>query len=319
MKRINLFCALLLIAGAFGQVLAYEPVVKENKQWVYYKMSIRSKQFQPGSEIVTDTIFFPCVYEFKGDTVVDGITYLKLWRDYKYLKPSFSASPTFYDPEPQREYGVIMLARDENTTTKARRVGSDKPLVGLYRNGYKQLHDDLGPEYDTYCMGWRVKAQQKWYDQVRLTRKERDELFTFSDDDYITVNGTQRLRIISSFPNRYLIEGIGYVKMDFDLGATPTNFIDLEDGGYYLLFSHLIEDGEIVFKSDWCDFIRESGKIYDPDAPQGGGDEPSGVGEVPVDGGASVDGRTYDMQGRVVSDPSAPGIYVRDGQKILVK
>ena len=83
-------------------------------------------------------------------------------------------------------------------------------------------------------------------------------------------------------------------------------------GNCYFGFCHIEEEGQIVYKSDACD-------ITESNFTQGGGDEPSGVGEVPVDDGGAVDGRTYDMQGRVVSDPSAPGIYVRDGQKILVK
>ncbi len=82
-------------------------------------------------------------------------------------------------------------------------------------------------------------------------------------------------------------------------------------GNCFFGFCHIEEDGQIVYKSECCD-ITESHLPH-------GGDVPSGVSELPVGGGAAAGGRTYDLQGRAVNDPLSPGIYIRDGQKLLVE
>ncbi len=315
MKRMKVLLLLLAVAGAVSMAMAYEPIVKENKQWVYYRLHIRNI---PQNWPQVDTLFYPCVYEFKGDTVVDGFTYKKLWRDYAYTEVVSPAPGQPHEIVPRHEHGVVMLVRELAEFVYARRVGSHRPLVG-HEGAATPLHQDIGPEYNIF-KPTMLKDIQPWFDSTPLTKKQREEMFTFTDMDFITINGTQRRRHIASYPNRYLIEGIGYVRTAADLDSNPTSFIDLEPAHWLFMLSHVTEDGEIIFKTDDYDFIRSMGRIYDPDAPEGGGDVPSGVSELPVDGGATAaGGRTYDMQGRAVTGPLQPGIYVRDGQKLLVE
>ena len=317
MKRINLFCALLLIAGAFGQVQAFEPIVKENKQWVYYENS-RTKE--NGKVKIT---YFPIVYEFKGDTLINGEVYKRLWEDrYKGAeghRPLDEVIHTNKVVAYVREYNPYMLG----PCVFAVRADSYEPLVGIYRG-----HTDDGR--GIYLIYNETGHMGHALDESPMSAYDREHLFDFKGREYTyeTVEGGNGELICFPTTNPYarIVEGVGFFICGYPyLTRTNANFIDLR--GHYTdefenyidrVLSHVLLDGEIYYKTEMYDFIQEYGTVYDPNTPKGG-DEPSGVGEVPVDGGASVDGRTYDMQGRVVSDPSVPGIYVRDGQKILVK
>ena len=288
MKRINLFCALLLIAGAFGQVLAYEPLVKENKKWVYYDYGTLPND--------TTLRFFPVVYEFSGDTVIKNKVFLKLWEDRTSLNRQTG--------EVSRTETVVAYARSEVASTEhvyARRANSFRELQGVFHD-----EDENGCVYAIYNFSYLPIL----FNDTRMIKANREKYFNLTGKHYIEINGTQRICWTTDDPNRNIIEGIGYVAIDDQLFFK--NFIDLEFIQPARIFGHYEEDGVIVYKNKFFDFIQD--RIYVPNS-----DEPSGVGEVPVDDGGAVDGRTYDMQGRVVSDPSAPGIYVRDGQKVLVK
>ncbi len=305
MKRMKALLLLLAVAGAASVAMAYEPIVKENKQWVYYEWTS-----QYGSGEMT---FYPTVYEFRGDTVIQGKQYHKLWED-RYM---FNIQTKEFDHSVE----VVAYVRESQGTFSvtgtsyhyvyARRVGSYQPLTGMFSS-----EDEDGAEYIVYQFG---RSMTDFYYTVLMTELQRNNLFDFTKEyqTFVDDNGTERVCWPTSLEQRKIIEGIGYVITN--TGGNQyfvQNFIDLEARRDMMrIFSHLIVNGKITFKGDAYDFIHEH-EIY---APEGGGDVPSGVSELPVDGGAAAGGRTYDLQGRAVNDPLSPGIYIRDGQKLLVE
>ncbi|MBO7608806.1 MAG: hypothetical protein J6S96_01200 [Muribaculaceae bacterium] len=78
----------------------------------------------------------------------------------------------------------------------------------------------------------------------------------------------------------------------------------------YFCFCHIEENGEKVIQRELCDYYHD---LFNNIGNQ----------DVSIDDltGEYIkcDGAYYDMQGRRVAEPAQPGIYVRDGKKIVVK
>ena len=296
MKRTNLILAFLLAMTA-GKVMAYEPVVKENKKWVYYETHTLPT---PSGDY--EMVWFPLVYEFSGDTVIMGDTWLKLWEDrYRVAGVHTEAGLQW---EVQHFRNLELVAREQWDHVCVRRVKNNFP-VGQQRG------DETVAVYSLKVWG---ATQKEYFESIRLSKDEREFLYNFTGEcERITINGTERNCYPTDNPSRRLIEGIGYAVTNID-GDLPSskNFIDLGIYGRTMssVLSHVIEDGEIIFKGEMYDYIHSS-KIYDPDADE----DKVGVTDLPASPG---DGITYDMQGRRATDPDAPGIYIRDGHKILV-
>lgn len=49
------------------------------------------------------------------------------------------------------------------------------------------------------------------------------------------------------------------------------------------------------------------------------GSNASGINDITADQPSALNGKTYDLSGRVVANPAKPGIYVRNGKKFIVK
>ena len=84
---------------------------------------------------------------------------------------------------------------------------------------------------------------------------------------------------------------------------------------YVFGFCHIEDGGQIVYKIQECGYIE---KNHTAQMAGQGGREAVAIEDLP-ERRAVVNGRTYDIQGRAVTDTEAPGIYVRNGKKVLVK
>ncbi len=297
MKRTNLILVFLLAMTAV-RVMAYEPVVKENKKWVYYQ-----PYTLPTPSGGYETVYFPLVYEFSGDTVIMGATWLKLWEDRYRVAGVQTEAGLQWEVRHFRE--LELVAREQWDYVCVRRVKNNFP-VG------EQHGDETVAVYSLQVGG---ALQKEYFERIRLSKDEREHLYNFTGErEKITINGTERNCYPTDNPSRRLIEGIGYAVTNFDDDhPSSKNFIDLGIYGRQMLYvlSHVIEDGEIIFKGEMYDYIHSS-KIYDPDADE----DKVGVTDLPAP--EPADGTTYDMQGRRVTAPQSPGLYIRDGHKILV-
>ena len=293
MKRYITIPAILLLAmSASSQTYNFKPLVKENKQWVYYEGGY-------DDHVVT---YYPVVYEIKGDTVIDGVSYKKLWEDYCHFDP--------IQKTVTRTIKVVAYLREETGAGKvyARRAGSHRPLTGVFNS-----EDSYGAEFLIYDF---TGVEYFFKNEVMANGWQRTTLFDLNwyDMEEIEVGGETLRCWPTRFSGHKIIEGIGYVVSDdYDsTGAWVQNFVDLSLTRRGRAFSHVIEDGEIFFKSNVYDKIHKE-NIYDPDAV----DPEVGVDDLPAPASPG-DGVTYDMQGRRVNAPASPGLYIRDGHKILV-
>ncbi len=99
--------------------------------------------------------------------------------------------------------------------------------------------------------------------------------------------------------------GIGLADMYFMDGGPFWGGIEWESDGYFPnFFERLIavyENGECIF--EYTDFATEP--------------YVSGIGSPPIL--SDNQGKTYDLQGRAVTLPLRPGVYIRDGRKFVMK
>ena len=302
-KRIMLVALLSVVAvqGMAQLDHAYVPIVREGVQWVYY--DLLTYQTEPTGSYSSE--LFPVVYEFKGDTVIQGETYLQLWED--------RAVPDKQTGEVSHQIGVVAYARSVWTSPGdvpqgeglyARRAHSLRELAGLY-----QSEDEGGCIYKVYS----IPFIPEHFSRIPLSKQMR-ELLNFEQTylDNVEINGQQRMCWRKTGdPNVMIVEGIGLVVNDSE-HYTPCNFLDFTEFITNRIFGHFVENGEIVFKNEDYDFILEHmHKVLD--AAEG----KVGVDDLTVPDAAG-DGATYDMQGRRVTAPQSPGLYIRDGHKILV-
>ena len=104
----------------------------------------------------------------------------------------------------------------------------------------------------------------------------------------------------------YLVEGIGFDSRDMGDLLTPFTRKPDPDADYqeYWGLSHVIKDGKIIYK----------GMRYNED-------HLSAVGEVAADRQRAGDSNYYNLMGQPVGKdvPTAPGIYIHQGKKIIVR
>lgn len=291
MKR---FLLLLVCALVLGSAVsnAYEPIVKEGKQWVYYeireiKEDGRWKQYA-----------FPMMFYFEGDTTINGYySYKKLYEDCYTV-----------------DYNAISVHHFQGLVACARENDNGEVVV-YYKNNY--VFPFIGR-----CSGYEIiiynrldqslEAIQQHFDNVGLTVRQRNRYGTFTGTGTININGSSRHVYNTNTDYIKLIEGIGLVQTNKDNFKPIANFLYLrDDTENNWIFSHLIENGEIVFKGELYDYFAELDYFKNHQA------EYSEVEDIEVVNPSS-NGIYYDMQGRRIAEPTQPGIYIRDGKKVIV-
>ena len=89
---------------------------------------------------------------------------------------------------------------------------------------------------------------------------------SFGEKTTLEINGTLRECYETNVPYRKLIEGIGYVQTNWEHQDNEylsfANFINLssmEFGNHHRVLSHVIENGNVVFKGELYNFFVENG------------------------------------------------------------
>lgn len=114
--------------------------------------------------------------------------------------------------------------------------------------------------------------------------------------DTIEVRGVQRKRITLKDSRNFSIwvEGIGPL-----ISGWPSDEPLPSNGHLFDIIESCYENGELIFTRD--DFFAPAVS--------------AGISSVVAD--EAFDGRIYDLSGRVVEQPSANGIYIRNGRKMV--
>ena len=253
MKKTILFTilALLGMTQAAAQEYEYVPFVREGVKWVYYSYN----PFPSDVLDMPEELQYYC-FEMKGDTVYEG----------KHYKPVKLYYINDNGEEIAQDYTPIWL-REEN-----------KVVYGIHLDGLWYPQCPVG-------IGW-------WVDELDTYTISKDEfiLYDFNDPEayyqqvlnscyYMVSLGIDTVRICNHYSKRlsfnnylwgcdeYVIEGIGC-----DGGRSmPLCYFPQHITGPQVLYglSHVIEDGEIIYKSKWYKEPEPDGYEYVPFVREG--------------------------------------------------
>ena len=332
MKKSIILSMLMLIGitGVQAQESEYVPLVREGVKWVYYLGMRKSGDMT--------TQWRPLTIEFKGDTTLNGFSFPSS------LDKTFKKCYMTIDPEYKE---VLPLVSDENGTFLAALMReNDKRVFAIYTENYMNAFIPR-PVMHSYVTGLATgahygpidpddinaidgaKLNEMWmiYDFNDPDSFIKHVSYSFNNDIYyysnkcavelesVMVNGTLRKRYgfesekegdygPSYFPE--WVEGVGWsfltAEPRFSTFVSP--FGDLyRSGVMYTKFSHVEEDGKDIFKGPFFDEFNE----------------PDDINDIPVDTSINGDPNYYNLMGQPVADPTQPGIYIHQGQKLVVK
>ena len=271
---------------------SYVPFVREGVKWVYYYRY--NDTFSPTyPDLFSGTVYLNL--EIKGDTTINGKVYKKM---HKYYGDAINIENDT----------VPIYLREEN-----------KIVYGIVPDGV--VHRDCiigyGPTFvdvDPYCIFGQVWAGEEFilYD-FNETKEYYEDFFSYwGDSEYSSYVRCDSVSIGDRLAKRhvlrvnmhegYIIECVGFDGQS--TGYTLAYYYLQFMNDPYFYFSHLVEDGKIVYK----------GIHYDPN-------NMTGIDEVVVDQrGRCQDTNYYNMMGQPVGKelPTTPGIYIHQGKKICV-
>ena len=286
--------ALLGMTQTVAQEYEYVPFVREGVKWVYYYVNNEATWHGPDPNLALGTNFF--ILEIKGDTIIDGKSYKAM---HKY-------SGNAIDPDNDT---IPIYLREE-----------DKVVYGIVPDSifYHDCPIGYGPEYlipeGLYGQIWSGQEfvlydfadTKKYYESENMFDPDIFNEFQFSyiACDTIKVGDipVKRHKISRWNCDDYIIESVGFD--GFNSGFTLHYFYSMYWSDPFFHLSHIIEDGEIIFK----------GMRYREDAFDD-------IDEVAEGETIKADDNYYDLMGRAVGKevPTTPGIYIHQGKKIIIR
>ena len=297
MKKTLLISVLALLGMSQAVALEYEyvPFVREGVIWVYRYdnplSSIMDPEFKIGRHYFN--------LELKGDTVINGKVYKAM---HKYSGASINwendTVPVYLREEDKIVYGII---------PDGRRF-FDCP-VGVDRYDRDYCYD--GQEFVLYDFADPVAY---WTNLLHIPANPIPPNYTFLGVDTVPLGNRLVRRYVWYHPTILNVEGVGadtfigytlYPSYSGHLSSVPWSKVD-----FY--FSHVIEDGRIVYKGHM--FVPE-------DFPDSDSDHQTAIDELAVDKARQADGNYYNLMGQPMGKqlPTTPGIYIHNGKKICVR
>ena len=296
MKKLT-FLTIISLMGMIqlaAQDYEYVPFVREGVKWVYYHEY--DDEFYPSIPgLQGGTVY--AILEIKGDTTIDGKSYKAM---HKYHGRAIDAANDT----------VVIYLREENKT-----------VYGLVPDGvvYPDCDIDYGPRssWGNYgpTISETLKAGQEFvlydfndpknhYEGV-MSYYKQSGLFEYVKTEPLSLGGVESKRSEFSLwgGKAYIIEGIGYDGVV--PGYTLSYFHDILMPAPMFYLSHVLEDGEIIYK----------GQYYNPDTHVG-------IDEVAADRAVRpADGNYYNLMGQPMGKdvPTVLGIYIHQGKKIVVR
>ena len=252
MKKTIFFILLVLmgLSQATAQDYEYVPFVREGVKWVYYYTTYHGT--------VTNDYR---TLELKGDTVINGKTYKAM---HKYSGNAINwecdTVPVYLREENRVVYGIIPDGR----------FYSDCPVYGIIdinqEGGTPRTYN--GEEFVLYDFQNPVAYWDSIYDYFNSYGGEEPIPYRQLRADMIVVGGHLAKRYSGEFLREFqLIEGIGQVAVNstplyFGLGIVAGASLrsnPVYDSNFYL--SHVIEDGGIVYKTEY--YIQPEPEDYE--------------------------------------------------------
>lgn len=282
--------AMLGLTQAVAQEYEYVPFVREGVKWVYFYVNtddFEQNQFAP--HLAHGTVYLNL--EFKDDSIINGKTYKAMHKYYgEAINEENDTIPVFMREENKVVYAIVPDG-----------VFYPDCPIGYYA-GTGESYDNMqallqeGQEFVLYDFNDPVAFWDNFFNQH----------VWYQFNDMITIGMHLAKRYVGGYgADFHMIESIG---MDSYVGSYTLCFFRPIMYGALVPFnlSHVIEDGEIIYK----------GLNYD----EGFHD---GVDEVAADMAyrRPIETRYYDLMGRCVGTevPTTPGIYIHQGNRIIVR
>ena len=272
------------IATATAQpFVPYHPFVKEGKVWKCVETEEGFEDVGNATYVYELTVTFDL--RIKGDTVIDGQTYKKVYRDDicedKEMQITGIGSQGQESISKHRDIGTTRLytefLREEDKRVFARRANknSEYLLYDFTLNAGNQLPGGFPNSGSMISSIDVVLAQGQYFRRFHLQPRNWG--------NYVLM----------------WIEGVGHPSGLFDsvmASLNDTKIIELQS---------CYEDGECIFtKEDFDNLAVTAGMddLYSPNMSD-----------------KTTNGRCYDLHGRLLRGKPSKGLYIKDGRKRIVR
>ena len=277
MKKSLLLSVFAALACWSGMAVAqdYVPVVREGVQRVYL--------YDMGHNDADVYVFY--TEEMRGETIINGIQYSNLYRYYgKELDVNITAPYAYVREVDKRVYAVL----DENHPFED---------LNVYTNGAPVIKTDNFEETGEYLI-YDFNDFVAFYDEHSMYK-------IVSTGEETVGDAMRTAYYLNEGKTGLILESVGAVTeggLLFPLTGKWVNGNHPTTKG----LSHVIENGEIVYKSPRYEEMQN--KV-----------NPTGISDITVAKKTNGDNRYYNLMGQPVAEPTQPGIYIHHGKKIVIK
>ena len=287
------FFALLGMSQAVAQEYEYVPFVREGVKWVYYYYN---NGYIPYDGLAVGKVYLNL--EIKGDTIINGKTYKEMHKYYgDEINNLNDTIPVYLREEDRVVYGIV----PDGKVNPDSFIGYGPVFPGIDSNSIFGLVW-AGEEFVLYDFNNTQSYYEDFYSYWNVPYDPN--YFNYIGCDTITIGNRFAKRHILMENNHedYIIEGIGFDGMN--PGYTLAYFYMQMANFPRFHLSHVIENGRIIYK----------GIHYDPN-------NVTGIDELDADKARQADCNYYNLMGQPMGKqlPTAPGIYIHHGKKIVVK
>ena len=304
MRKLLLMLLVVLFGGI--QSVSAQLMVKEGNQWSYAHSFI----YRVHGNTVTVYTFYK--YEFDGTIELNGKTYMKLYetgldeygrgygpdyvlglreengRVYAYYDEFMNLFGDFIDPEAKYYDSAMPYTVTEDgevllydfTLNEGDYLGPTDIYAKTYIHGKTQKTMENGEVHDFFHV-WR-----SYYEGFE--DEDYDDSLWSEGGEYDTViSGIGSLECLIDwlFPRIYPTDG-----------SMPKNWLNI-----------FIADNELVYKSS--DYVKDV--FFD--------NLVTGIGRIKSDAGRDVKPCLYDLSGRKIDGQPRPGVYIKNGRKVVIK
>ena len=271
----------------------YLPIVREGVKWVNEKVIVNHG----------DTTSYYYCYEFNGDDSQTSMTGQINNACYYYTENHLDTENDSLIAGLRDDIGEVTFFRN-NAYFNILSEGRALIPLPMYTDGGTRTIYNFKPVFDDECIGFFLWCQT-YVDDPFLTEDN------FIRIDPITIDGynCSRYAYYDEHGNALacIVEGIGFDSRDMGDLLTPFTRKPDPNADYqeWCGLSHVVKDGQIIYKGmRWREGVI------------------TGIDEVVADKSPRLlDPNYYNLMGQPVGKelPTAPGIYIHQGKKIIVR